>query len=84
MRRAWMIGLSLLTLAGCGTNQFDRVSGGGATGAATGATIGLVGGPIGVGVGALVGAGVGAFTGGATTPKQVNLGRPVWDRGSPP
>lgn len=80
MRLWWLIGLSLLALAGCGTNNFDRVSGGGATGAATGATIGLIGGPVGVAVGALVGAGAGAFTGGATTPQQVNLGNPIWDR----
>ncbi len=80
MRRACLIGFTLLALAGCGTNNFDRVSGGGATGAATGATIGLIGGPVGVGVGALIGAGVGAFAGGATTPQQINLGRPVWDR----
>ena len=82
MRRAWLIGLSLLALAGCGTDKFDRVSGGSATGAATGATIGLIGGPIGVGVGALVGAGIGGFTGGATTPQQIDLGKPVWNRNS--
>jgi hypothetical protein len=80
MLRAGLIGLSLLALAGCGTNNFDRVSGGSATGAATGATIGLIGGPVGVGVGALIGAGVGGLTGGATTSQQVDLGNPIWDR----
>lgn len=80
MRRAWLIGLSLLALAGCGTDNFDRVSGGSATGAATGATIGLLGGPVGVGIGALIGAGVGGATGGATTPQQIDLGKPIWDR----
>jgi hypothetical protein len=82
MRRACLAGLSLLALAGCGTNSFDRVTGGGATGAATGATIGLIGGPVGVGVGALIGAGVGGLAGGVTTPQQVDLGKPVWDRNS--
>jgi hypothetical protein len=69
----------LLLTAGCGTSQFDRVSTGAGTGAATGATIGLVAGPIGVGAGALIGAGAGAITGSATTPDEVNLGKPVWE-----
>lgn len=30
--------------------------------------------------GALIGAGAGAATGATTSPRQVNLGRPVWDR----
>src|SRR3954451_22829128 len=68
-----------LALAGCGTNTTDRTTGGAATGAATGAVIGAVGGPVGVGAGAAIGAGVGAAPGAATTPDQVNLGRPPWD-----
>ena len=37
-------------------------------------------GPPGAAVGALVGAGVGAAGGAATTPSQVNLGKPVWEQ----
>ena len=67
-----------LILAGCGTNQFDRVASGAGTGAGTGAVIGLIGGPIGVGIGAAIGAGVGAVAGGATKAEDVNLGKPAW------
>ncbi len=71
---------SILTLlAGCGREEPDRLSGGTAGGAATGAVIGLVGGPVGVVIGAGIGAGVGALTSTNTTPKQVNLGKPIWD-----
>jgi len=66
-------------LAACGTNEKERTTGGAATGAATGAAVGLVGGPVGVVAGGAIGAGVGAVTGAETSPKDVNLGRPVWD-----
>jgi hypothetical protein len=66
-------------LAGCGSDEPGRLSGGTAGGAATGAVIGLVGGPIGVVVGAGIGAGVAALTSTNTTPQQVNLGKPIWD-----
>jgi hypothetical protein len=65
-------------LAGCGTQQPDRTTGGAATGAGTGAVIGLIGGPIGVGVGALIGAAVGAGTGAAVAPQDLNLSPPPW------
>lgn len=68
----------LALLAGCGTNERERVQGGAATGAATGATVGLVGGPVGVVVGGVIGGGVGAVTGATTDSKDLNLGRPVW------
>ncbi len=71
-------GCMLALLAGCGTNDKDRVQGGAATGAATGATIGLVGGPIGVVVGGVIGGGVGAVTGASTDSKDLNLGKPIW------
>jgi osmotically inducible lipoprotein OsmB len=71
-------GCVLALLAGCGTNEKDRVQGGAATGAATGATIGLVGGPIGVVVGGVIGGGVGAVTGASTDSKDLNLGKPIW------
>ncbi|MBV9756137.1 MAG: hypothetical protein JO047_03715 [Alphaproteobacteria bacterium] len=70
----------VLSLAACGRTPQERTTGGAATGAATGAAIGALGGPVGVGVGALIGAGTGAVTGAVTSPREVNLGRPVWDR----
>ncbi len=66
-------------LAGCGSNEPGRVAGGAGVGAGTGAVVGAIAGPPGAAVGAVVGAGVGAAGGAATTPKQVNLGKPVWD-----
>jgi hypothetical protein len=67
-----------LVLAGCGSSEPGRTSGGMATGAGTGALIGLIGGPIGVVVGAAVGAGAGALTATNTAPSAVNLGDPLW------
>ena len=78
MRYSIVVIASIL-LAGCGSSQFDRVSTGAGAGAGTGAAIGLIGGPIGVGLGAAIGAGVGAITGGATSDKQLDLGKPVWE-----
>jgi hypothetical protein len=40
----------------------------------------LVGGPVGVVAGAVIGGGAGAIAGASTTPKEVNLGEPVWDK----
>jgi hypothetical protein len=71
---------TLVLLGACGRSEPDRVEGGAATGAATGATIGLVGGPVGVVAGGLIGGGVGAVAGATTSPNNVNLGQPVWDR----
>ena len=65
-------------LAGCGTSQPERTSGGAAAGAATGAGVGALAGPPGMAVGAVVGAGTGAATGAATKPNDVNLGKPPW------
>ncbi len=67
-------------LAACGASEPGRVQGAAATGAATGATVGLVGGPIGVAAGAVIGGGAGAIAGASTTPSQVDLGKPVWDK----
>jgi hypothetical protein len=60
-------------LSACGTTTTDRA----ASGAGIGAGIGLLGGPPGVVVGALVGGAAGAVT----SPSQVDLGRPIWERG---
>lgn len=80
MIRTFALVGALTLLAACGHSEPGRVEGGAATGAATGATIGLVGGPVGVVGGAVIGGAVGAVAGAETTPKQVNLGTPVWDR----
>jgi hypothetical protein len=84
MRRliAVVLGSAILApLAGCGSSQPGRLSGGTASGAATGAVFGLIGGPVGVVLGAGIGAGVGALTSTNTSAQQVDLGKPVWDRG---
>lgn len=65
-------------LAGCGSQEPDRATGGAATGAGTGAVIGLIGGPVGVGVGALIGGAVGAGTGAAVPPQHLTLPPPPW------
>jgi hypothetical protein len=64
--------VALGSLGGCGTTFADRTLSGAMIGAGTGA----VAGPVGVGTGAVVGGVVGAVT----PPKNVNLGRPIWDR----
>jgi len=74
-----LIGIIAL-VAGCGTREPGRVEGGAATGAATGAAVGVVGGPVGVVGGAVIGGGAGAVAGAVTTPDQVNLGKPVWEK----
>jgi hypothetical protein len=78
MRAMSILAVVAVILAGCGTSEPDRATGGAATGAGTGAVIGLLGGPVGVGVGALIGAGVGAGTGAGLSPSHVNLGTPPW------
>jgi osmotically inducible lipoprotein OsmB len=71
-----IIGLALLVSA-CGVTPGDRALSGAAIGAAGGAVVGaMVGAPA---VGAAIGAAAGGVTGAATTPSQVDLGRPVWE-----
>jgi hypothetical protein len=78
MRHSVAFLASMVLLAGCGTSQPERTSGGAAAGAATGAGVGILAGPPGMAIGAAVGAGTGAATGAATKPTDVNLGRPPW------
>ena len=78
MRYYSVVIAAMTLLASCGTNPQERTTGGAAAGAATGAGIGALAGPPGVVVGALVGGGSGAVTGAATSPSQVNLGKPPW------
>ena len=72
MNRIVLVLAAGLALAGCGTQMGDRM----ASGAAIGGSAGLVAGGVGVIPGALVGAAVG----GLTSPEQVTLGEPVWDK----
>jgi len=74
-----MAALGALTLlAGCGTGEKERTTGGAAAGAATGAGIGALGGPVGALAGGAIGAGAGAATGASTSSNQLNLGAPPW------
>jgi osmotically inducible lipoprotein OsmB len=70
--------IGLLALAACGETTGDRGLSGAGIGAAAGAVGGaLVGAPL---AGAAIGAGVGAGAGALTSPSQVDLGKPVWER----
>ena len=70
-----------LTLAGgCGTTTGDRALSGGLLGAGTGALIGSVAGS--AGKGALIGGLGGMAIGALTSPRDVNLGEPLWRRSS--
>jgi osmotically inducible lipoprotein OsmB len=63
-------------LSACGSAPGDRAL----TGAGIGATAGVIGGAM-LGIpaaGAALGASAGAVIGAATTPSQVDLGKPVW------
>jgi peptidoglycan hydrolase-like protein with peptidoglycan-binding domain len=70
-----------LLLAACGNTTADRGISGAGIGAAAGTVIGAVTGLTLV-QGALIGAAAGGLTGVATDKSQVNLGDPVWKRGS--
>jgi osmotically inducible lipoprotein OsmB len=70
------LALSLL-VAACGSNPADRAVTGAGLGAAGGAIIGaFFGAPA---IGAAAGAAAGGAAGAATTPSQVDLGKPVWE-----
>jgi len=62
--------IAAVVLSACGTTPGDR----GLSGAGLGAAVGIIGGPPGM----VVGAAVGGAAGMATSPRQVDLGRPVW------
>jgi hypothetical protein len=67
-----------LTLAACGTSPGERAVSGGLIGAGTGAAVGSLTGS--AGTGALIGGALGAAGGAVTSPRDVNLGRPAWQR----
>ena len=62
--------LASVLLSGCGTATGDR----GLSGAGIGAGIGIIGGPPGM----VVGGAVGAVVGVVSSPKKVDLGKPIW------
>jgi osmotically inducible lipoprotein OsmB len=67
-----------LALAACGNSPGDRAISGGAIGAGAGAVGGaLLGAPL---AGAALGGAAGAAAGGLTSPGQIDLGKPVWER----
>jgi osmotically inducible lipoprotein OsmB len=71
-----VLGASLL-VAACGANPGDRGVTGAGIGAASGAVLGaFFGAPL---IGAAAGAAAGGAVGAATTPSQVDLGKPVWE-----
>jgi hypothetical protein len=72
-----MIALGATCLvAGCGYSPGDRAVSGGLLGAGAGAAIGAAAGnPL---AGAAVGGAAGAIGGAVTSPRAVNLGRPIW------
>jgi hypothetical protein len=67
---------SALLLSACGATQADRAM----SGAGIGAVAGVIGGAMlgAPSVGLLLGAAAGASVGAATSPAQVDLGKPVW------
>jgi hypothetical protein len=71
-----MLCCGLLALGACGQTTGDRALSGAGIGAGVGAVGGLmVGSPV---EGALIGGAVGAGTGALTSPRNINLGRPIW------
>jgi osmotically inducible lipoprotein OsmB len=63
-------------VAGCGYRPGERAVSGAGIGAAGGAIVGALAGS--AGMGALIGGAGGALVGGMTSPRQLNLGRPIW------
>jgi hypothetical protein len=66
-----------LAVAGCGQSAGDRAVSGGLLGAGAGAAIGAVTGGS-LATGALIGGAIGAVGGAVTSPRAVDLGRPLW------
>jgi len=70
----------LVALAGCGMTPGDRAVSGAALGAGAGAGVGALtgGSPL---TGALIGGLAGGAGGALTSPRDVDLGRPLWRQG---
>ena len=68
----------MIPLTACGANKNDRLAGGALIGAGAGAVVGSVfAAPV---YGAMIGAGLGGATGATTTQKQIDLGKPWWNK----
>ena len=74
MKRFIIVAATVAMVSACGHSTEDRA----ASGAGIGAGVGLIAGPPGVIVGGLAGAAVGS----ETRSDQVNLGKPLWEKGS--
>ena len=75
LKIALLVGLAG-SLAACGHSPGERAVSGGLLGAGAGAVIGAtVGAPL---QGAAIGGAVGALGGAAISPRNINLGRPIW------
>jgi hypothetical protein len=78
--RFTVAGMALATsflVAGCGYNPGDRALSGGLIGAGAGAGVAAVAGGS-LATGAAIGAAAGAIGGAVTSPRAINLGRPLW------
>lgn len=75
--KAVMLSSLTLALAACGQTAGDRGVSGGLIGAGTGAAVSAVTGGS-LATGAVIGGALGAVGGAATSPRNVNLGRPLW------
>lgn len=75
-----LVCVAAFALAACGSTPTDRGLSGGAIGAASGAIAGALIPGLSVGTGAAIGAGVGVLSGVLTDERQLNLGKPVWQK----
>lgn len=74
--KAAVAALLVSGLAACGSATGDRAVSGALIGAGGGAVVGAVAGnPL---AGAAIGGAAGAVVGAVTTPRDIDLGRPVW------
>ncbi|MEM7506435.1 MAG: hypothetical protein AAF415_06795 [Pseudomonadota bacterium] len=69
----------LVTLGACGDTRTDRALSGAGIGAAAGA-LGAAAVDGSIGAGAVIGGLAGGAVGAATDSRDIDLGRPVWDR----
>ena len=74
-----MVAGAAMFLAACGTDPGERAVSGGLLGAGAGAAIGAAAGN--PGAGALIGGLGGAALGAGTSPRQIDLGPPLWRHG---
>ncbi len=78
LRQVIAAAMLVIMLTACGTSTTDRTLSGAAIGSGAGTAASLIfnSNPV---TGLLVGTAAGAITGAATSDKDFNLGKPVWD-----